>query len=358
MLLAVSAGCALLAAAAPGPADAGSVLCERKGRVRMRVDVCKAKERQILELGDPGVEDASLSVAANANGVAALEASIEQQTTQLAALEASVAANAASAEGLAESLDAILEADLTSEQLAVLGEFLTALSRVDLPRGDGTWAPTLRLSGVNLQIVDGSGSTGEPNEPGVGNLIVGYNEYPRYRPRLFERTGSHTVVIGDHHSWTSYGGFVAGYQNAVSAPSATVTGGAVNRATEREASVSGGRHNEASGLGASVCGGLHNEASGWFSSVGGGGGNHASGQRSSVGGGGENTASGEDASVLGGYWNEAEGWRSAVSGGGSNRAVGFEASVSGGHENVAEGRGSTVSGGEQQTASGEAEHVP
>jgi hypothetical protein len=53
------------------------------------------------------------------------------------------------------------------------------------------------ISGANLRIVNGLGSTDTTN--GVGNLIVGYNE-----PRQFDlpdiRTGSHNVVVGQEHN--------------------------------------------------------------------------------------------------------------------------------------------------------------
>jgi len=57
------------------------------------------------------------------------------------------------------------------------------------------------FSGVNVQIVDGSGDTyGDVN--GLGNLIVGYNEL---RGTSDNRTGSHNVVIGAEHNYSSYG---------------------------------------------------------------------------------------------------------------------------------------------------------
>lgn len=90
------------------------------------------------------------------------------------------------------------------EEIAALRELLGTLSIEDAGR-------TLRLTGVNLQIVDGTGDTdGPPN--GLGNLIVGYNE--RFVLDQ-ETTGSHNLVVGRGHTYTSTGGIVAGQTNAI-----------------------------------------------------------------------------------------------------------------------------------------------
>ena len=97
---------------------------------------------------------------------------------------------------------------------------------------------TLQFSGLNLQIVSGSGSTnGAVN--GLGNLIIGYNENPG------TQTGSHNLVLGSGQSFTSYGGIVGGQNNALSGPFADVFGDH-NSATANSASVSGGEFNLAS----------------------------------------------------------------------------------------------------------------
>jgi hypothetical protein len=129
---------------------------------------------------------------------------------------------------------------------------------------------TIILSRVNLQIVNGTGSTdGETN--GLGNLIVGYNE-----PQGTEYPGSHNIVVGKGHNYSSYGGLVGGIGNTISAPFATVSGGYSNTASGSFASVSGGVDNEASGSGASVGGGYENTADGDFATVSGGYANRAS----------------------------------------------------------------------------------
>ena len=137
---------------------------------------------------------------------------------------------------------------------------------------------TLRFTGMNVQVVSGAGATqATPN--GLGNVIIGYDESPG------TQSGSHNLILGRDQTFTSFGGIVAGYQNTISGPYASVTGGAANAASGVDASVTGG------------------------------GGNTASGQEASVTGGTGNTASGGDASVTGGQSNQAHGFADAILGG-------------------------------------------
>jgi len=183
----------------------------------------------------------------------------------------------------------------------------------------------LVFTGVNVHVRSGSGSTdGAAN--GLGNLIVGYNEGTGSQVR----SGSHNLVVGAEHEYTSHGGLVAGYGNTVSGAYASVSGGQMSTASGPFASVSGGVANTASGDSASVGAGRSNTAGGDFASVSGGYGNVASGPCASVSGGNTNTASGESA---------------AVSGGGLNTASGIFASVSGGNGHAAEHQYSHICGG-------------
>lgn len=155
---------------------------------------------------------------------------------------------------------------------------------------------TLRFEGVNVQVVNGTGSTsGTPN--GTGNLIVGYDAaFGGVR----NRSGSHYVVVGDEHQYTRFGGIVAGFQNTASGDWASVTGGHFHTASGEAASVSGGAGNRASGVGSSVSGGAGGQATAEWASVSGGDFNTASGRWSSVSGGRVNTAGASTASILGG----------------------------------------------------------
>lgn len=241
---------------------------------------------------------------------------------------------------------------LTPEQSDILGH----LSLVDLPDGAGGTARTIRITGVNVQIVNGEATTATTNA--TGNLIVGYQE-TRDGSRSDRRTGSHNVVVGSRHEYTGYGGLVLGELNTISGPYAAVTGGRLNTASALASSVSGGQGNLASGVGSSVSGGGGDAP---------GRGNRAIGPYCSVSGGASNTAGdlgdpidGEGASVSGGRNNRARGPWSTISGGGGEEAAGDDgfagSGVPGidefiGAGGVATGRYSAVTGGTGGVASG------
>jgi hypothetical protein len=168
-----------------------------------------------------------------------------------------------------------LQAQVTTLQAEVsaLKALLAGVSRVE---------NTLVISGANLHIVNGMGSTETTN--GLGNLIIGYNE-ERAAPEVNERTGSHVLVIGKEHNYTRYGGMVVGQHNTISGSFASVSGDTNNTASGSWSSVSGGYGNTASGDWASVSGGSNATASGQTSSVSGGLNNIAFGYYTSVGGG-------------------------------------------------------------------------
>ena len=144
--------------------------------------------------------------------------------------------------------------------------------------------PTVELSGVNVQIVDGEGKTATAN--GAGNLVIGYDE----NPGGHEQSGSHDLVLGEEQTFTSYGGVLDGYRNAIISPFASVTGGEHNTASGKSSSVSGGTFGTAGALGAAVSGGL---------------GNHASAYGDSVSGGRESTAAGLEANWIGGGYKNS-----------------------------------------------------
>jgi hypothetical protein len=170
--------------------------------------------------------------------------------------------------------------------------------------------PEVRITGANLRLVNGLRATATTN--GLGNLLVGYNE-PRQGGNV--ETGSHNVVVGPGHNFSSFGGLVVGRQNEISGAFAAVSGGFDNTASGASAAVSGGIFNRASGESAAVSGGFDNTASASATSVSGGVGNTASGEGATVCGGHGNTASGHTAAISGGQANTASGFTSAVSGG-------------------------------------------
>src|SRR6516165_846005 len=59
------------------------------------------------------------------------------------------------------------------------------------------------ISGTNLHLVNGMGSTGTTNA--LGNLILGYNG-SRVPFDVDVRTGSHNLILGDLENYSSSGG--------------------------------------------------------------------------------------------------------------------------------------------------------
>jgi len=205
---------------------------------------------------------------------------------------------------------------LTPEHLEILGH----MSLVLLDDGQGNAKKTLRITGLNVQIVNGAGSTSTNN--GLGNLIVGYQEASVPGGEL--RTGSHNFVGGTLNSYSSHGGLIVGHDNVIAAPYASVTGGQLNQVTS---------------FGSSVTGGQLNRAEGSFSSV---------------SGGCENTARGFTSKICGGIFNDTQGADSTISGGISNvvRQGAQGGAIAGGSGNVVDeyAHFATVSGGRNRTA--------
>ena len=75
----------------------------------------------------------------------------------------------------------------------------------------GNSGASLIFEGMNVQITSGTGST-EGDLNGLGNLILGYNE----NTYGFPRTGTHTLVVGKDHGYTSRAGMVVGARNRIS----------------------------------------------------------------------------------------------------------------------------------------------
>ena len=170
-----------------------------------------------------------------------------------------------------QGADAILQFQI--EELEMGGESaLEGFVTVNNDEMDGLAGPHIIFEGANVHVRSGSGATDDSGVlTGLGNLVVGYNEdasLPGEQPE--NRTGSHNLVVGSEHTYSSYGGFVAGLNNNVSGPSASVSGGGNNTASSQFSSVSGGRSNEASGELSAVSGGQSSEASGFAASVSGG----------------------------------------------------------------------------------------
>lgn len=184
------------------------------------------------------------------------------------------------------------ESILSEAEQLQLKSILTCVSYV----GEGVdKKPTIKVSGCNVQIVNGTGSESSPN--GEGNLVIGYDESPG------TQSGSHNLILGTDQTYEDYGSIVGGEDNADKGPFSVVFG--YGNTVYGEASILGGEDNLARG-------------------------------HDSIVGGNSNVAEGQETSILGGTFNHTEGEDSTISGGGSNKTEwGYNnASILGGHSNV------------------------
>jgi hypothetical protein len=242
---------------------------------------------------------------------------------------------------------------------------------------------TVRLSGVNLQVVNGLNNTELVN--GAGNLIIGYDE-PNTSARIVcslatdttgnflsteanclaaggtvavkQKTGSHNLVMGSQNSYSSAAGIVAGSGNFITALYASNLGGTGNFVSGKTAVNVAGQGNHPAGSTAATLAGLNNTASGSNSSVSGGSANIASSVGTTVSGGSTNIASGPQSNVSGGIRNESSGAFSHVSGGGNNVSSGTTSTIAGGSTNDSQAPTSSISGGSRNVTTGVTQVLP
>ena len=186
--------------------------------------------------------------------VVALESALDTANTTISSLQAA----------LARLESTVARLDNTSLESRVAAVEANTVLDLDQMLTFDSSSGTVRFEGVNVQVINGMGTTATNN--GLGNLILGYDE----NDGMDTKSGSHNLVVGSNHTYTSYGGIVTGLNNEISAPYASVSGGFGNVASGDSSSVSGGFVNSASGDYSSVSGGFGNEANGDSSSVGGG----------------------------------------------------------------------------------------
>ena len=157
---------------------------------------------------------------------------------------------------------------------------------------------TVALEGANVYVRNGTGSTaGEPN--GLGNLFVGYNE------STADRDGSHNLVVGAGHGFTSYGNIIGGYENRANAPWGLVVG-TDNRLESPWGSIAGGSNNTVGADRGSITGGFSNSVTGSWATVAGGRKNRATGLGAVVSGGEGNVVDGTAGSAIGGQGHTVE----------------------------------------------------
>jgi len=308
--------------------------------------------------GDQSV--AATAQAANDSLQTLLEGQIAAEASLRSATDMDLDARLTTVEAYEDRI-AALETQLTIA-LDIIAELQTSVAALD-PNGElgelanhlivdnstinGLIGPHVIFEGANVHVQKGSSVPSVDGINGLGNLIIGYNK-ALPETDLFQRGGSHNLVVGRYHEYPSRNGFVAGRQNKITARDASVSGGKLNEAISTYSSVSGGYNNIAGGP----------DGTNWNASVSGGSFNRAEGDRSSVSGGFGNIASGAGASVTGGFINIANNIFATVTGGYGNTASGYSASVNGGWYNTASHDFATVSGGSYQFTTTNSEHVP
>ena len=185
-----------------------------------------------LKAGQPRVETIRWGMLANdiKQFLIAQTANVGALRTEAATNTAAISTHATSIATNASDIDGLETSDVPG-----LGTYLRI--------GTHNSKPAVIFEAANVLVLDGTGSTITSPPTGLGNLIVGYDE----NGGSDVKTGSHNLVVGKEHNYSSYGGLVAGLNNNVTAEYASVSGGVGNTASGQSSSVSGGNNRTASG---------------------------------------------------------------------------------------------------------------
>ena len=154
----------------------------------------------------------SLSMGLGCDGADNDAGRVDELETMVAA-QASTIADLSARLAVLETAGFVTDAEIAS-RMAVVDDLAEVAKLAPFLTVEGT---EIVVAGANVNVVSGSGATdADPN--GLGNLVVGYNELDDEQPR----TGSHNVVVGPFHAYSSYGGLLAGSRNSLSAPHASI----------------------------------------------------------------------------------------------------------------------------------------
>lgn len=200
-------------------------------------------------------ESAQASAGQAQAGVVSAQASADQaqaaadsaQTTADSAQASATSAQASADQ--AQSGVATAQTDITTLQSNVTtiqtSNFAALDPYIRVEAGEKSSAAQVVFDSVNVVVTNGTGSTNTAN--GLGNLIVGYNESGGTPASPGDRDGSHNIVLGPSHSYSSTGGFVAGENNELVGRSSSILGGFGNVALGLQSTVAGGGNNDAAG---------------------------------------------------------------------------------------------------------------
>jgi hypothetical protein len=298
----------------------------------------------------PALASASTpTVKSLAKSLAALQKKVNAQAKTLTSLSTKLTADEGTIASQGTTI-ASLSSQLTSDEATIASQATTLTNAAPLlaiapyvslnaAAMNGVKGPNILFKGANVHVMS---STSETDGSGLGNLIVGWDTNPTSTPSGY-RSGTNNLVAGDHNTFPSNAGLVAGIANTVGGQYSSVTGGSDNATTTDYASVSGGQNNTVAGNFASVSGGEHNTASGNWASVTGGG-----NWQASTG----NTAAADYSCIVGGEDNSISSssarW-SVICGGVLNQVTGNSGTVGGGYGVTLSDSGGWAAGGSSQS---------
>lgn len=256
------------------------------------------------------------TVAGFDNRISTAESTLATQSSRLGNVESSVASANGRIDGVEMSVASLTSADTAFDvrlgaaegdisdndsELTTLGTQAqnnqNAITALETKTASMSVAGTdVIFNGVNLHVRNGTGSTaGLPNA--TGNLIVGYDEA---RSVDSDKSGSHNIIVGRNANYTSYGGIVGGFQNAITGSHAVALSGSGGVASGTYAAIISGIDAVSSSTTSVVVTGYQNVASGFRSAVLSGWQNDASGSYSAILGGDNNTSTATSSSIGGG----------------------------------------------------------
>ena len=275
----------LLACGEEEPNATGQDLAELQAEVeRLREEVAEIQS---------GIQDAEQDAAERSDDIASIWAAVIENREGLERvitedqLWAAIEEKTGPIGALAERMDRLEAQDTSAGPTLTSAAALTERMFVN-PAGD------VVLKNANLVLQNGTGETSATN--GKGNLILGYSA----GADVLSRSGSHNLVIGDHHAYTSHSGIVSGFDNQISSSHAVALGGTGARVSAEGAVSVGGAHNSVSGPYAAMVGGAYNTTEGEFSTSSGGQSNAVLGDYASVTGGMSNVVDADESTVAGG----------------------------------------------------------
>jgi hypothetical protein len=223
-------------------------------------------QTNVLDSAQVSVSQLNEAITDIQTSLTSLEPAASGNTNKLVTVESKLNANRNTTTNLSSNVTVISDAANALEQDAIANAAKLACVRTPTAAGEFT------ISGCNVRVLNGAGSTDTVN--GKGNLVIGFNEDGACEGNADGsclRGGSHNLVLGRQNQYQSFAGIVVGTENQVAGNYSTVTSGFRNKAMTLYASVSGGVEGGAlTAEAVSVSGGFGNFANGYGATVSGG----------------------------------------------------------------------------------------